>query len=408
MRKWIAYSTLLSLFSEHLWLGIGSIHLLYFYFVMALNLVLLVAEGSLWMPSGLWLFFAYLTCSGLVGMALGSDSLTGFSKAYSGILMSAVYFFGFLRYMKFDTEWCMEMYARLAYYACLLGYVMLPFQTIARGRIQSVFLEPGNFCLVCTPAVYYFADKGLETRQWKYAWRVLVMTLALALSASSSGYLGLMMCLYLVGTRYRFGRWLAPAIVLLVGMGVYSSSGYFRLRMDDTLFGLNTNNITQVNQSTFGLVSNVFVTEHAFRDNPILGGGLGSHVVAFDKYIHQVDGYDVLEALGAGGLGRFDASSFALRIVSELGLVGVFSAIWFMVYFYPRKATRSERRMALCVICYVFIKCLRFGNYFNAEVFLFFTIYAVNGMRARHRLRALPPQRLQVAVPAGHPEAAGA
>jgi len=399
---------LLALFSERFMINVGPIHLLYFYFMLGLNLLLLLAESSMWMPSGLWFFFLYLGCSGVLGILLGSDSVAGFSKAYSGIVMNALYYFAFLRYVKFDTEWCFKVYARLAYYAAILGFVMLRFQAVAVGQVHSVFLEPGNFALVCTPAVYYYADKGLAERKWSDWWRLLVLVVAIAMSASSSGYLGLLMCLYLVGTRYRIGRWVAPALVLVTGLGMYNSSGYFRMRMDDTLFGLNTNDITHVNQSTFGLLSNWFVTAHAFHDHPILGGGLGSHVVAYDRYIEQVDGYDILDAVGAGQLGRFDASSFGLRIVSELGLLGVFGALWFMVYFYPRKATPGERRMALCVICYLFIKCLRFGNYFNPEVFFFFTIYVVNGLRARHRLRLSRPLAVAAAAPLALPEAAGA
>jgi hypothetical protein len=380
LRKYILYSTLLTVFSDRLFVTIG-VNLYAAYLIVVLNLILLWRVESLWFPKGLLFFIGYIFVSGVIGLATGSNSWIGFSKDFIGIVPNAIYICAFLRFMKFDYELCFELYAKWAYYVAILGLIFLPFQIFGGDRLTSVLIEPSAFCLVCGPALYYYADRWLERRQ--HGWRVIILLLALILTGSSLGYMGILFGIYLLGTRYRIGILLAPILVAFVALFIYSQSKMFQQRFDDTVGSLSRSDLSGVNLSTYGIVSNIFVTERAFGEHPLIGGGLGSYVVDYDRFANELIGITQYQMMGMGSLSRWDASSLLLRVVAEFGILGILLSIWFLIRYWPRNSTPNRRIIAKAILCFIFMKIVRSGAYFNPETFFFLVGYAINGIVAR-------------------------
>ncbi len=386
LRKYLVYSTILGLFSDRFMLNVGPIHLLYFYAILLVNLAILTVEGFLWMPDRLLVFLGCLVLSGIAGIVTGLGSFPGFVKDIAGILPSALYFAAFYRYMRFDVRQCFALYARFAFYVAAFGIFYLPFQPWGGGRLMSICLEPSTFCLVCVPGAFYYLDLWQRRRQGGR--RLLVMLLAIALSQSSLGYMGVLFGIYLFGRRYRLGKTLAPGVVLLLGALLFNYSALFRVRVSDTFAGTSNGDVSTINISTFGVLANFYVTREAFRNHPIAGGGLGSYVTSHERYLSSVPGVEFVLDEDRLMLGQWDASSLLLRITAEFGLIGLIAAAWFLISYYPRKSygsTLEDRAIAMSIICYLFMKFMRDGSYFNPEVFFFFASYAVLGALAHQR-----------------------
>jgi hypothetical protein len=131
---------------------------------------------------------------------------------------------------------------------------------------------------------------------------------------------------------------------------------------------------------------NFFITEQQFEQHPLIGGGLGSHEMTYDRFYETVPGvYGMYETFR--GLGRMEANSLFLRTISEFGLVGLAFACWFLWHYWPRGGDAEQKAIACALLCYLLLKALRSGSYFGPEEFVFFTLYAVNGMPQRIRAR---------------------
>ena len=388
-RTLILYSTLIAVFSDGLLITVAGVNLYLFYVILLFNLFALAFAGKLWVAPKLLTFLGYLLLSGIAGIVLGTGSIAGFAKAFGGVLPNAIYYPAFMRFARFDAQRCFSLYARIAFYVAVLGIVYLPFQRTMEGRLTSVFAEPGGFCIVCLPAAFYYAD--LWQRERIHGGRCIVLIVALLLTVSSMGFMGLLLAVFLFGLRFKTGRIMAPALVVFAGLIIYNSSSYFRLRLDDSVSSVLAGDVSGVNDSTFGLICNVFITQRTFVDHPLFGGGFGSHVTAHDHYFDEVPGAAYLGREEIQGLGRWDASSLFLRIISELGLVGLAYTAWFLWHYWPPLASPAERGLAMSLLCYVFLKFLRSGVYFNPEEFFFFSLYAVNGLAARIRQQLHAP-----------------
>jgi hypothetical protein len=379
LRKYLYYSTLVSVFSGGVVLRVGiGFDLQPFQLMMIGNLFLMLLLEQFSIPKRLILLALYLFASGYIGIRNETDTTALFAKQFLGIVVSAFYFYNFFQLQDEQIERAFHHYAIGAYWASIAGFPILAIQVAVHYwhyRLQSVFGEPSYYAMVCIPALYYFAYHWLVHR--KYGRQVVVMLVAFAFSVSSLAVLGIALGLLLLLSRYRFWRLAAPLLIAgFIGM-VLLASQEFRIRVFDTVAALQKSDVEDTNLSTFALISNMFVTQRVLEDSPILGHGLGSHPMSHTRYLEEIPGIQSFIDMDVERLNATDASSLFLRSLSDLGLLGLIGILVFIWYFHvPGHGPPAQ--ISNAILIYFFLKLLRSGIYFGPEQFFFILVYILN------------------------------
>jgi len=262
-------------------------------------------------------------------------------------------------------------------FSFLPSFNLAPSQT-GLLRINSILAEPSGFCYVIMPA--FFASLVALVKK-KYAllkrWKSLVIISAFILTFSTVGYIGIVFSSILL--IYNFGKIKYFILITLLLAGfvffLWFNVEDFKMRINDSFDVLvGEKSLEKSNLSTFALFSNVLVTYETFLDNPIFGHGLGSRPLSYDKYIGDVVDIEKVPKL----LNREGGNSLFLRILSELGLIGVILFFYFLLRFYlSRKKDKNDYLWIIsnAVLVMFLIRLIRAEHYFNGGLFFFFWLY---------------------------------
>lgn len=389
-RKFVLYSTTAGIFATAAYSSIAGVNIQLFYLLMILNLFLMMVLKRLWFPLGLFILMIILASSGILGILRGTDSFALSAKEFAGVTMCAFYFCCFFRTMDFKLVECFNLYARMAYWVAILGIVIYPvgLALTYHYRLASVFTEPSAFVFTCIPALYFFADQWQRHRT--YGREFLVMLVAFVLAESSNGFIGILLGIAIFLMRYRRARLAMPFILIIVGTAIYTFSADVQVRSDDSLQALQGGDLTGTNMSTWALFSNFFVAERVFEVHPFFGNGLGSHPLSYKKYIGDVTGYEFFAGSGEG-LNATDANSLALRVLSDMGLVGFAMVLWFLWKYRPTGDSELDT-MSKGIWLYFFLRLLRGGQYFLNEQYFFTLFYVLSHMKT-HKLLLVEAHR---------------
>jgi hypothetical protein len=388
VRRYLYYSTLLGIFSAiltfHLGFDVNAFEVL-----MLVNLVpmcLLVHSARI--PAWMLYLIVYLAVSGGIGIAHGTDSIPQFAKEFLGISISLFYFCYFFKLIKNDFERAFLAYARISYWFAIIAIPVWVVSCIVQHayvRLQGLESEPASFCIMVLPAYYWYAHLYFNFR--KRAAEVIVFTVAIVLSASSLGYISVAFGVVLLLSE-RGGKRLFAIPILVGGLigFAYAVSSDFRFRVDDTILALSAADVTGANASTYALISNVFVTQQVLKESPLIGNGLGSHVLSHARFLGDIPGVDEFVNGGMADLNASDAASFTLRCLSEFGIVGYLGTLIFLFRCHvggpgPRAAVSNA-----LLVCF-FLKLIRGGMYFPPEQFFFIFIYVLNHRKYLNEIR---------------------
>jgi hypothetical protein len=152
----------------------------------------------------------------------------------------------------------------------------------------------------------------------------------------------------------------------------------YKALITETLPDVHVNSV-----SAYTLMSNFFVMKQVIKNNPFVGGGLGSHPLNYDKYIEDIQG--AKQWLRANVyLGRLDANSLGIRILSELGFIG-FALIVFFFFQTFRGINENNLRVVYSIYIYLFLVLIRSGTYGSLDLFLFiFILYFITRKKNRN------------------------
>jgi|GEM_PF-3360989 len=144
----------------------------------------------------------------------------------------------------------------------------------------------------------------------------------------------------------------AILIGALVIVAQITGGAYFdKVRTLSIIFsGDIAENQIQTNQlSALGVASNLVVAENNFLRSPLLGGGLGSHPLAYDIYAPSYVFNSRLKALDH--MNAEDAASLFLRLLSETGILGLilFSGGCLLIIYRSRKIIVHENSNSINV-----------------------------------------------------------
>lgn len=338
---------------------------------------------------------------GILQILAGNNTSALFFKIFIGVLLSVTFYFYVIKYFNDDAELIFKLFMYGCYLTAILGIIqvisfnigftpgynyrwLLNKWSVVPGaiwgiRMNSIYPEASQCAIMLGPAAFvtmynliFGTDHFISRRKG------LVILLALILTTSSTGYIGLLFSFILLSINFaRVGTFLAFAAVAMgLSFLVYNSIPEVQKRVDSGI-GLWVNNdfsVENVNSSSFVLYNNFHIAFTNLKQNPMMGTGLGSHAIAFDKYT----------LTGRSGIlnitfNKFDANSLFLRLVSETGLIGISLALLFIFRFHVRKSKDHSGRSlwlisnALLVIILMYM--VRQGNYFLNGFPLFIWLY---------------------------------
>lgn len=209
-------------------------------------------------------------------------------------------------------------------------------------RVCSVAGEPSNLVYALSLA-FYTSLICFITKQEKPLLNTLksfIVILCFTLTFSLVGYIGIIICLIFILILYfKRLRFINLLIFLcLFSVLFYFGNNTFNYRIKQTNLEIqktiNAESLSEnekkqsVNQSTYSIVLHAKIAFTNFKNHYIFGTGLGSHLVAFNKYYQQFH-YDDTQIL----LHQPDAASLFLRLLSELGLFGIILISFFLLRF---------------------------------------------------------------------------
>ena len=375
MKKYLFYSTVFSVFTESfVYSYFFDVKL--FYFIVLLNFLILFQFRKIRYSIGLLIFHLVILINGLFTTIFGYNDIVNFIIQYTFLLYIPIYFYSFYSYFKNDFEQIVELYCLFSFIVSIVGFIMLPFQISKGEAYHSIMTEPAHFCTVVLPAFFItFRDKKYNRLYY------IVLLLAIILSGSSIGYLGVGASLLLQANKFSFFGVSVSAIVLFfISFWVYSSYAPLRLRIDDTVRSSKNMDLSDVNLSTYALLSNFYVSTQSFKSNPILGNGIGSHTKSRELYLKNIEGIEIFEKMEMDQLNSKDAGSLFSRIMSELGVLGLCGIFYFIFKFYVTydRYRHSYNVISKGILLYFGAKLLREGHYFSPEMYFLVFLYVFN------------------------------
>jgi len=365
------------------------------------------------------LIFIPLLLSGIIYILIGMNTVPLFIKIFAGFFLSVLFYYYVFRLFEFEVKELFTYYLKGATIVSAIGIIqIISFQvgfeygynlahfglnkwSYTSGgtgiRLNSIFSEPSYFASVIAPA-FFVALLNVVRRKFVFIGRTasIIIIAAYILTFSSVGILGIFIAVLFLLLNFGFVRYVFIFVpVFYFGFYfAYNNIEEFRDRFDGTLDIFSADgevNSYDIHGSSFVLFNNWHIASENFVRNPIIGTGLGSHPIAFDKY-------SLTNAVGVIQINfnKADANSMFLRLLSETGIYGVGLMLFILVrhYLYRGKTREQEQWIisnALALI--ILLNLLRQGHYFLHGFPFFIWMYYFNWKKNREHMAEIaePP-----------------
>ncbi len=353
------------------------------YFVVILNSLLLMALNKLAIHRNHLLAILAIGGFSLIGARSSGTSATAIASQIVGIGVMSVYYFSVFTAYNVKLERWIDLYFRAAFVLSVFALIYWPVATHLTGdsRLRAFYTEPSYYIFVTLPAVGYCINRFVNDR--RYGWEMLVFLLCYALADSALGFLGLMLiALFAFAQRLR-GWQIVVGAILFCAMtaGLYAASANVRVRINDMVKAVATQDLSGTGSSAFALLSNLYVTSQSFLAHPFTGIGIGGYANAYDKYIGDIHGLGLFFL--SEQLNRDDGNSMLLRVAAELGIPGLLTLVAFIVIC---ARVRGEPYLIIrnAILPYLLVRVARMGAYFTVELYFFVALYFLNYLSFRH------------------------
>jgi hypothetical protein len=354
--------------------------------------------------------FFYLLLTGMIGIFTNNNTTNQFLKVFFGLFFSFLFFDYYIKFLKEDILKIFYVYLKVTYWICLIGlFQFAAFQIgftygydfkVSLGfnkwgvvkndifgiKINSIFSEPAYFGAYVSPALFVVVNNFINRQKVVYSSiQGVIILVAYVLTFSSLAYIGIAISVFLVYTNKGFLKYFAFLFLIITFLFyvAYNNVRDFRIRVDDSVT-LFSGNLGKLNRMTFRnyhgssltLYDNYRVAlENLKNNNFLFGTGVGSHGVAFSKYSLTI-GFEEIKGVA---LNAADANSLLLRIISELGIVGVVITFGFIFrYYIPKTKVAFDNHYWLisngCLIL-IILNLFRLGHYFYSGFPLFVLLF---------------------------------
>ena len=238
-------------------------------------------------------------------------------------------------------------------------------------RISSLCSEPSFLGYFLAPAVYLILDNLFNQKKKIYISKSilnLIVIIVYIFTFSSVAYIGLGVMLIFIWLQkgINFLKVFLPIVAITFFYVIYFNVPFFKIRVDDSLFVfLKKIDSNSVNLSSYTLYNHFNITKKAFISNYGMGSGLGSYQIMFDKF--------TLGKWNGSSLNRTDANSMMLRIITELGVIGIIGVVWFIKKNYSKKLEYNLLSNSILVLFLMLL--FRMGNYTHAGSIMYICLY---------------------------------
>lgn len=246
-------------------------------------------------------------------------------------------------------------------------------------RASTIFQEPSECALILLPmafmAIYLFWGKSKqELALFISKKEAIIILLGYVATFSSAGYIGIFIGVIFIWLEYKHNP--KQIIIFILGIAAfmiaYTKIGDFNERINDTLALISddSQSLATANISSQTIIINLKIALKSFADSCGLGGGIGSHPISYERFIKDLPVSNVVFFFN-----KEDANSLLLRIISELGLLGLAGVVGFLFRFWPKRDGTFESIVGNMCITYFFLRLLRYGHYFNNGLLLFVIVF---------------------------------
>ena len=324
----------------------------------------------------------------LIGISITSISMIVFLKINENKLEEI-----FILYLKWAVFFAwIGIFQELSYLLHFkLGYDFtrfIPQSTVAPMgsvllRVNSLLREPAHFGAVLIPA-FFVSVLSLYKRKYGFINKkqCVLIILSTILTFSGTTYIGILVSLVLIFVKKINSKITLRGLAIAMALCflAYAYLPGIKLRVDDSVrvFGsFQKEEILHSNLSTFALASNAFITIQSLKNNFLIGSGLGSHELSYNKYFPNITTVDV-RSIGLLQINAKDASSLFLRVLSETGIVGLIIIIIFLYKSYINRRKYDFNSMVIInhsILILFILRLLRNGHYFSDGLFFFVCLY---------------------------------
>ncbi len=351
-----------------------------------------------------------LGLANLVLVFIGTNTLEAFLKIYISIVLMYTFYYYAFAYNNFKTDKLFSLYLKFSYVIALIGAFqffsyMIGFVpgynfrwflnkwTLVAGessiRVNSIISEPSQLAFVLAPVIFISIYNLMNSQVMFFSKRRSVLFVGITLlTLSTHAYIIIIFSvLFIMIRRISFVNAITIVAILLFTMRfIYTNFDVVRVRVDDSMMILtdydkvdNPYFLRGLNTSSFTLLNNYVVAIEAFKSSPIVGCGLGSHAVSFDKYSFTKRFFLPFEDFN-----RSDANSLLLRLLSETGLLGVSIFLFILIRFrYSSRLNMKRWVISHGVLVMMIAGLLREGHYFHSGVPFFLFLYIYNYKQAK-------------------------
>lgn len=358
----------------------------------------------------LFFIFLVLLIIGLISIFSGNNTSAQFIKVFIGLSLSYFFYYYVVVELNYGIEQLFVWYLKGAYIVSFIGFIQfISFQIGFRPgydyswllnkwgfysggnfgiRVNSILGEPTYFAALLSTAffiaVYNIFSKEPFFLTKKQSWIIII---SYVLSFSGLGQVGIFLTFMFLILSFGMIRYLFVLIPImyLAFTILYNNVDEFKWRYDGmvSLFYYGEAfELGKTHGSSYILYNNYTVALKNFAANPLFGGGLGSHVTAFDKYSlaknFLVAGFDNNSQ---------DASSMFLRLMSETGLFGLGIFFYIIIKGYVK---RDENHLTYhwlisnAILIMILLNLFRQGHYFLNGFPFFVILYYYNAVSYRN------------------------
>jgi len=331
------------------------------------------------------------------------------------MFLSFTFYHYVLKYYQFNLLQLFSVYLKWSYVAAVIGVIQLisykigfsigydygwlfnKWAVIKGGvfgiRINSIFAEPSTLAAVLAPAVFVSVYNVMHKKNFILSKTgSIVVVISYLITSSSTAYIGLLIILILVSTSIKFNYLLIGLVFSFFFFSIfYNVSKDFSSRVDSSigLWVYQDYSLENTNTSSFVLYNNFHVAQESVKEYPIFGTGIGSFKAAYEKHSLtknvEVIAYDFEFNVS-------DGNSLFIRILVELGLVGMFIMVVLIIKGFIFNRAEDEfivyKIISQSILILIILNFMRQGNYFLNGFPLFILIYYYNWKQYKEALLA--------------------